>query len=148
VAILLAVAAVQVVLVRSAGLTPWKGGGFGMFAAVDGGAVRSVRIVLEREGHKEELALPPSLEMDADRAAAFPRRFMLERLARRVVEREARHGRRVDTVTVEAWSATLEPDGSHAEARLLKAHVHEVTAEPDSGETGRLHQPEPKADHR
>ena len=43
VVVLLSVAAVQLVLVRSAGLTPWKGGGFGMFAAVDGGAVRILK---------------------------------------------------------------------------------------------------------
>ena len=37
VALLMAVATVQVILATAAGLTPWKGGGFGMFSTTDDG---------------------------------------------------------------------------------------------------------------
>lgn len=127
--LLLLVAAVQVVLVRTADLTPWKGGGFGMFAAVDGGAVRTLRIVIQVAGRSEALLVHPSLEVDAERAAALPVQFMLARLARRVAAREIRRGRPVDRVTVEAWSGALSDDGSQAEAYRLAVHVYEVRSD-------------------
>jgi hypothetical protein len=44
VALLVAVASVQVVLTRTAGLSPWKGGGFGMFSTTDDSGRRRVRV--------------------------------------------------------------------------------------------------------
>lgn len=126
--LLLAVAGVQVALVRTAHLTPWKGGGFGMFAAVDGGAVRSVRIVLEGPDRSEMLAVPPSLELDAERVIALPIERWLVDFAERVAAREARRGSPVTRVIVEVWSAGLSADGSQADARRLASHVHDVQA--------------------
>ena len=45
-ALLIAVCLLQLVLARTDGLTPWKGGGFGMFSTVDGGANRRMRVTL------------------------------------------------------------------------------------------------------
>jgi hypothetical protein len=128
VAVLLAVAAVQLVLVRSAGLTPWKGGGFGMFAAVDGGAVRSVRIVVEGPGRSEVLEVPPSLELDAERAAALPISGLLARLADGVAARAARRGERLSRVTVEVWTATLAADGAQANAHRMARFDYPIGA--------------------
>jgi hypothetical protein len=118
--------AAQLVLVRTAHLTPWKGGGFGMFAAVDGGAVRSMRILVEGAGRSEVLDVPPSLELDAERALALPIQPLLARLAERVAAREARRGAPVTRVTVEAWSAALSDDGSQADAHRLASYTYEV----------------------
>jgi hypothetical protein len=125
-AVLVTVAAVQVALVRTAHLTPWKGGGFGMFAAVDGGAVRSMRILIEGPDRSEVLDVPPSLEIDAERALALPIRPFLASLAERVAAREARRGQPVTRVTVEAWSAALSDDGSQADAHRLASYVFDV----------------------
>ena len=126
VTVLMAVAAVQIVLVRTAHLTPWKGGGFGMFAAVDGGAVRSLRVLVEAPDRSEALVVPPSLEIDAERAMALPIRLFLARLAEGIVRREARRGLPVTRVTVEAWSAVLSADGSQADAKRLTVYVHDI----------------------
>jgi hypothetical protein len=125
-AVLVAVAAAQVVLVRTAHLTPWKGGGFGMFAAVDGGGVRSVRILIEGPERSEILEVPPSIVADADRARALPIRPLLARVARKVAARATRRGETVTRVTVEAWSATLSDDGSQIEAHRLASYMYEV----------------------
>jgi len=117
--LLVAVGLAQIAMTRTVGLTAWKGGGFGMFAAVDGGAVRTVRIVLERDGRSEEIEVPPSLASDAERAAAFPSRFMLSRLADGVIARERRRGQPLARVTLEIWGAGLSSDGSQAEAQRL-----------------------------
>jgi hypothetical protein len=127
--LLLAVASVQLVLVHAANLTPWKGGGFGMFAAVDGSAARSVRIVVDGPERSEVIEVPPSLVLDADRAAAFPAARLLRQLAEGVAARERRRGRPVDRVTVEAWTASLSDDGSQANLRRLAVHVLEVGAD-------------------
>src|SRR5262249_8435137 len=46
-ALLVGIASRQIALTRREGLTPWKGGGFGMFATLDHGGHRRVRIVVD-----------------------------------------------------------------------------------------------------
>lgn len=45
-------------LVHAAGLTQWKGGGFGMFSCVDGGADRLIRIQAISDGASFDVSLP------------------------------------------------------------------------------------------
>ena len=82
--LLAAVAIGQVVLARGFDLTPWKGGGFGMFATLDHAAFRRIDIVVEAADRSEALEVPRSLEIEAARATAFPSRGMLTTLAARV----------------------------------------------------------------
>jgi hypothetical protein len=60
-ALLCIVAARQQYLVRTERLTPWKGGGFGMFATVESGSTRVVRASLERREGDRVLSLPVKL---------------------------------------------------------------------------------------
>jgi hypothetical protein len=108
-ALLLAVAATQLVLSFTMTLSPWKGGGFGMFASVDGLSTRAVRVRLAGPDRSEELIVPPSLEEIAARTATFPHGAALERMAHAVAARERRQGRQVDSVTVEVWRAAYSP---------------------------------------
>jgi hypothetical protein len=103
--LLVTVAVTQMVLALTLHLSPWKGGGFGMFASVDGLPFRSVRIEVSAVDRSEQLAVPPSLTRLADAAATLPSRRSLERLADGVIARERRHGRAVDRVRVEVWRA-------------------------------------------
>ena len=107
--LLVAVAAVQMTLATTAGLSPWKGGGFGMFASVDGLPFRWLRIYLTAPERSEELAVPPSLEDDARRVLTWPHERALDRLARAVVARERRHGRPIDQVRIQVWRADVSP---------------------------------------
>ena len=107
VALLIAVAATQMVLARTTGLSPWKGGGFGMFASVDGRPFRWVRIYVFAPARSEEIAVPLSLEDDAGRVATFPYGRAMEQLARSVIRRELRRQQPVESVRVEVWRATL-----------------------------------------
>ena len=86
-----------------ANLSPWKGGGFGMFATTDGTAFRFVRLFVDAPDRSEELVVPPSLDEVALRAQIFPADHFLRQLAVAVAEREKRHGRAVSLVRVEAW---------------------------------------------
>ena len=130
VALLLTVACTQVVLTRTAGLSPWKGGGFGMFSTTDDAGRRSVRVFVSAPDRSEEIAITPSLEDAAVRAAVLPGGRQLTRLARRVVERERRLGRPVETVRIETWRIEYAPDTLAATSRRARDFVYRVDATP------------------
>jgi len=132
VALLAAVACTQVTLARTAGLSPWKGGGFGMFSTTDDAGRLHVRVFVSTPDRSEELAIPPSLKDAADRAAVLPTDAAFSRLARRVVEREIRYGRPVATVRIEAWRIDYATGTLAATSRLIRDFVYSVdaTAEP------------------
>jgi hypothetical protein len=114
--LLVIVASAQMMLARTAGLSPWKGGGFGMFASVDGSPFRWARIYVSAIDRSEELAIPPSLEDQAHRVVTWPRRPAMEQLARAVAAREQRYQRPVDTVRIEIWRADVSPSLDVSEA--------------------------------
>jgi len=128
VALLVGVAIAQVTLARTAGLSPWKGGGFGMFSTTDDAGRRHVRIFVSAADRSEEMAIVPSLEDAARRAAVLPADTELSRLARRVVDREARYQRPIDTVRIEAWRIDYAPGTLVATTRLLREFVYRVDA--------------------
>ena len=104
-ALLLTVAATQMAMAKTTTLSPWKGGGFGMFASTDGLPFRSLRIVVTAPERSETLALPASLDDLADRAVTFPHPAALRALADAVIARERRQARDVSTVRIEVWRA-------------------------------------------
>jgi hypothetical protein len=96
---LVAVALHQIYLASSAGLTPWKGGGFGMFSSPDRPSYRAVR------GHLEtDLGLIPinmySLRDEADRAQ--DRAF----INARALPDERRIQRWLDVITAAEWDVS------------------------------------------
>jgi hypothetical protein len=122
--LLIVVAIAQVGLYRTGNLTPWKGGGFGMFSTLDHGAYRGVTIVVDAEDRSETLDIPPSLEEPAARAAAYPSRRLLESLAKGVVARERRYGRDVQRVMLTAWRTDFDRASLRATERPLRTFVY------------------------
>jgi hypothetical protein len=117
--LLLAVAGAQLALARRALLSPWKGGGFGMFSTLDARPYRYVRIYVEASDRSEELRVPASLEEEATAAEILPTPRNLARLAHAIAERESARGRPVETVSVELWRAEYETESLAATARKL-----------------------------
>ena len=124
--LLTVVALLQIVLARTADLTAWKGGGFGMFSTLDHGAYRGVDIVVDAPDRSESLEIPPSLEIAAARAAAFPVDWLMRDLAERVVARERRYERAVSRVTVTAWRADFDRAALRASERPLRTFIYDV----------------------
>ena len=122
-ALLVVVAGGQLVLAQTAMLSPWKGGGFGMFASLDGRPFRYVRIFVEAPGRSEERAVPPSLEDLAAAAEIAPGDRQLERLARGVVARERRRRRPVADVRLEVRRVEFAPHSLAPRDRLLRAYA-------------------------
>jgi hypothetical protein len=127
-AVLLAfVAATQIVLTHLAMLSPWKGGGFGMFATLDGRPFRYARLFVRAPGRSEELMVPPSLDDLAASAEVLPGRAQLDRLARAVVAREHRRGRPADEVRIEVWRIEFAAGTLLPRERLLRRHEYRAT---------------------
>ena len=125
-AILLLVAALQVTLATRASLSPWKGGGFGMFATTDGSAFRRVRLYVDGPDRSEEIAIPLSLDSMASRAALYPSERLLTTLARAVAARELRHGQVTEQVRVDVSRVAFERDPLTAVERPLKSLTYVV----------------------
>ena len=126
VAALVGVAGAQLFLVRTTSLSPWKGGGFGMFSTTDDTSNRYVRVFVSAPNRLEEIAISPSLEDAADRTAVLPAEPQFTRLARRVVERERRHQRAVESVRIETWRIEYAAATLAATARLIRTFDYRV----------------------
>ena len=124
--LLVVVAICQIGFAKTAGLTPWKGGGFGMFSTLDHGAYRGVDIVIEAPDRSEAQEIPPSLEELAARSAAYPADWLLRRLAEGIVARERRYGRAVTTVKLTVWHTEFDPLTLAATERTLRTFVYQV----------------------
>jgi hypothetical protein len=125
-AVLVIVACTQIWASRAHGLSPWKGGGFGMFASLDSRPFRYARIFVHAADRDEELTVTPSLERAAAAAELLPTARQLDQLARAVVARERRHGRPVERVRVEVWHARFSPGSLSPETRRLREQEHRV----------------------
>ena len=127
-AVLITVACCQISLTRTSRLSPWKGGGFGMFASLDGIGFRRVRLFVEGRSRSEELAVPDSLAIDAMKVAALPTERALRALGGRVLTRERQKQRPAGSVRVEVWrtsfSPTLESSSTRISALTREADAH------------------------
>src|SRR5262245_11829423 len=101
--LLIVVACVQIYLARNANLTPWKGGGFGMFSTTDGNANRYLRVYVSGPQRSEELQLKPSMEDLATRAQMYPGNSQLEKLAKAILQDQQKKNLPADSVRIEVW---------------------------------------------
>ena len=97
-----------------------------MFSTLDHGAYRGVDIVVDGPDRSESLEIPPSLEIAAARAAAFPVDWLMRDLAKGVAARERRYERGVSRVTVTAWRADFDRTALRASERPLRTFVYDV----------------------
>jgi hypothetical protein len=106
-------------------LTPWKGGGFGMFSTLDHAPFRGVDVVVEAPERSEAIGIPPSLEEIAARAVNCPSDWLLRKLAVAVIERERRHERPVTRVRLTVWGTRYDRDTLAASERTIRSFLYE-----------------------
>jgi hypothetical protein len=118
-ALLLLVATHHVYQVQANGLTPWKGGGFGMFATLD---VRFIRCRLVGEAGERPTRIPPEAKELAAAVREVPTRDRLRDLAQAVARRLERSAARRPVqspprdLRVEVWRAAFDSDRSELRA--------------------------------
>src|SRR5262245_14001946 len=103
ISLLILVACLQIYLARTADLTPWKGGGFGMFSTTDGNANRYLRIYVSGPQRSEELQMKASWDDLATRAEMYPQNSQLEKLAKAILKDQQKKKLPVDLVRIEVW---------------------------------------------
>jgi hypothetical protein len=79
--LLLAVALNQARLVVTEQLSPWSGGGFGMFSTTDAATDRHLHVYESGPALRRELGLPVEFEDEIRRALALPSARRLQKLA-------------------------------------------------------------------
>src|SRR5262245_60126819 len=97
-----------------------------MFSTLDHGGYRGVDIVIDAPDRSESLAIPPSLETAAARAAACPTDGLLRALAQGVAAREKRYQRPVSRVTVTAWRTDFRREPLHASERPVRTFTYDA----------------------
>ena len=127
------VAANQIRLARTGPLSPWKGGGFGMFSTTDSPASRQLRIVVYGEGGARELEVPSRLVKLAAKTVTLPDPPHLRRLAAALVEDERRQGRAVGRVELKVWSREFSPLTLFCSRRQLAQYDY---SQPAAGRDG------------
>lgn len=118
--LLVLVAAAQVVAARTGPISPWLGGGFGMFSTTDAPSRRHLHAVALREGLREELELPEVLRLSVRKAKSFPSERRLRALARELEahlrETGDPHAAPLEAITITVYRVrfdreTLAPSG-------------------------------------
>jgi hypothetical protein len=80
--LLCAIAFLQIVLAQTHALSPWKGGGFGMFSSVDSPSARFIRAYLIDGEQEYAVLLPRHLGSVAQQARTMPNPVTLNLIAR------------------------------------------------------------------
>lgn len=118
--LLVAVALHQIFLVRDAQLSPWLGGGFGMFSTSDVGPARHLHAFVLRPGIDREVSPPPRLEDAERRALALPSDSNLRALALELAgEPTPDHGR-AEAVRIQVWRTRFDPETLAPRSRILR----------------------------
>lgn len=138
VAILCLVASVQIFLTRTASLTPWKGGGFGMFSTNDLGVfptsdqvewgARPIRVLISSTNGQREVTVSDKLIFRARRAAVLPSDHYLTDLARAIARIERDRGYQVSRVEIQVWRTDYEVESLAPRLELLRERTIDLGA--------------------
>jgi hypothetical protein len=82
------VAGFQLWLAHAHALTPWCGGGFGMFSTIDGWGARHLHVWLRGDGWRREVEIPRELSLLEEAASALPDATRLRALALALAARD------------------------------------------------------------
>lgn len=121
--LLVVVALYQVGLAYTVDLSPWLGGGFGMFSTMDDGVNRSLRVFLVRKGQEEEGALPAGLADLERRARVLPSAAHLSALATAIAAAYADAAERLDAVRIEVWRTRFDATTLTPRSQRLREFV-------------------------
>ena len=108
--LLILVAGNQLRLVSTTALSPWWGGGFGMFATTDGWATRHLHVFAIRPGVRRELEIPLSLRKTVKQVLTFPSDAQLQALAHQFADEPTPDEGPLKAVEIQVWATQFDPD--------------------------------------
>src|SRR5215475_5037614 len=101
--VLLLVAANKLRLVSTTALSPWWGGGFGMFATTDGWATRHLHVSTVHQGVRRKLSIPVTLRKEVERALTLPSDANLQSIAREIIDNSTSDERPFSALELQVW---------------------------------------------
>lgn len=129
IALLIVVALMQIALARSAGLSPWSGGGFGMFSTLDHGSRRHLHTFVLRSGLRREVIPPRDREDEIRRALAFPTDRRLRALATVLAETPTPDHGPATAVQVQVWHTRFDRETLTPTNQILSEFVLQLENE-------------------
>jgi len=108
--LLVVVAIHQLYLSTTAGLSPWSGGGFGMFSTTDAGATRHLHAFVLRPGIEREIRIPEALGDRERRALTLPSDANLRALAFALAELPTPDHGAATGVRIQVWRTRFDPN--------------------------------------
>jgi len=120
VALLVVTAVLQIILVYRAHLSPWLGGGFGMFSTTDMWTRRQRHVCARSPGVRREMSIPPQLGRMAREALALPTPAHLRRLALATAA-ELTDDEPVKAIEVQIWAPRFDRETLAPSSTLLAA---------------------------
>ena len=119
--LLVVLALSQIYLVRTVSLSPWAGGGFGMFSTPDAPRSRTVRAYVLTPGVRREVEIPDYLSNAALRAAALPTDSRLTVLALEIAGVPTPEDTPPRAVVIEVWTTGYDPETLAPSPRIVKS---------------------------
>ena len=107
--LLILIASNQLRLVFTTSLSPWWGGGFGMFATTDGWATRHLHAFAIRPGVRRELAIPLSLRKMVERVLTLPSDAQLQALAHQFADEPTPDEGPLEAIELQVWATQFDP---------------------------------------
>jgi len=106
---LVVIALHQIALAQLVDLSPWKGGGYGMFSTTDHGGSRFLRVFALDAAGERRIAVPPELVNRSYRVRDLPSARGLERLAREIAAAAPDAVAGSDSLRLEVWRTVYDP---------------------------------------
>lgn len=125
-ALLIVVAANQLRLAMTESLSPWSGGGFGMFSSTDSPGHRHLHAFVLNEAIKREVLIPSDLRENVRRATTLPSRLRLGSLAAELASLESRGIIRWDEVELQVWAVDYESGSLAPSGRLVRKERFDI----------------------
>jgi hypothetical protein len=127
--VLVLVAANQFRLAHTEDISPWSGGGFGMFSSTDAPNNRHLHAFVQNEGIRREVVIPDRLEVAVRRATTLPTTRRLGKLGEELASLESGGRIRWDEIELQVWALTYDPDTLLPEGRLVERERFPVAAD-------------------
>ncbi len=119
--LLVVLALSQIYLARTESLSPWAGGGFGMFSTPDAPRSRTVRAYVLTPGVRREVEIPDALKDATLRAAAIPTDPRLTALALEIAGVPTPEDMPPRAVLIEVWKTEYDPETLAPSPRIVKS---------------------------
>ncbi|HEX3035973.1 MAG TPA: hypothetical protein VHT73_12765 [Thermodesulfobacteriota bacterium] len=120
-AILVIIACVQILLVYTEGLSPWWGGGFGMFSTTDAWGTRHIHAFAIRPGIRREIRIPRSLEDAVQRVLTLPTESNMYSLAIQLSDIPTPDPGPLEAIEIQVWATHFDSKSLQPRNYILRS---------------------------